>query len=140
MVIENAWVAVREPKSETCTLNENTPLVEGVPLMTPVDEFSARPVGRKPELGTIDQLYGGCPPPAVNVCEYTTPADPPGKEVVRIESGAATNKDIAWAKRVLVASLRTTTSENDPSAVGLPVRVPLESMLRPWLGPEKLHE
>ena len=55
---------------ESVTLNVNAVALTaavGVPLIKPVNEFSARPPGNVPE--TRVQVYGAVPPVAVNVCE-----------------------------------------------------------------------
>ena len=55
--------------SWTVTVNEKVPMLAvGVPLMTPVEAFSERPLGNAPEF-TVQLLYGGVPPAAVRVCE-----------------------------------------------------------------------
>jgi hypothetical protein len=44
----------------------------GVPLITPVEEFSVKPLGKVPDVS--DHVYGLVPPVADNVCEYGVPA------------------------------------------------------------------
>jgi hypothetical protein len=50
-VIDKAWVAVWAVGVEwsvTCTVNEDVPDPDGVPLKAPVDEFRETPVGSVP--------------------------------------------------------------------------------------------
>ena len=63
--IESVLVAVAELASVTCTVKVDVPLVVGVPDMTPVEGFRAKPAGRVPE--ETDQVYGDEPPTAVRV-------------------------------------------------------------------------
>jgi hypothetical protein len=75
IVIEKDWVVVFCEcgfdfvlLSETFTVNEYVPVCFGLPVITPF-EFSLRPGGREPDLGTTDHLYGGLPPTAVKGAE-----------------------------------------------------------------------
>ena len=51
----------------------------GVPLITPLDEFSVNPAGNDPDF--TDHVYGGLPPLAARVSEYATPTVPEGSGV-----------------------------------------------------------
>lgn len=59
--------ALAEPLSFTCAVKVELPAAVGVPLITPEAESRDNPAGSEPAL--IDQLYGGVPPEAFNVCE-----------------------------------------------------------------------
>lgn len=55
---------------ESVTLNVSAALgtgAVGVPLIRPIDVFSAKPVGRIPEVSA--HLYGAVPPLTARVCE-----------------------------------------------------------------------
>ena len=58
----------------------------GVPVIAPVLEFKLKPAGSAPL--EIDHAYGSVPPVADTVCEYGTPAVPPGSDTVVIASVA----------------------------------------------------
>src|SRR3954467_2077847 len=60
-VSENVPVALAPVESVTVTLNVTVPLALGAPRSRP-DERSVSPAGTWP-----DQVYGGAPPPALNV-------------------------------------------------------------------------
>src|ERR1039457_3988074 len=62
--------------------------VVGVPPISPVEAFSAKPAGRVPPVNC--QVYAPKPPVACNACEYTASTRPLGKYAVVIVSGAAT--------------------------------------------------
>jgi hypothetical protein len=53
-------VATADKASVTRTVKEKEPAVVGVPLITPVDAFSASPGGNDPELSANE--YGAVPP------------------------------------------------------------------------------
>src|SRR5262245_48476329 len=78
--IDNGCTAVFDAPSVTCTTNEDVPAVVGVPLMTPVAPFSARPADSVPD--AIVHVYAGTPPAAARVVVYAPPAVPPGSVVV----------------------------------------------------------
>ena len=82
-VIESGWVSVRAAVSVTLTVNEEVPPVVGVPVIAPVEVFSASPAGSEPP-GSIDQVVGNVPPVACKVALYETPTAPPGRLVVVI--------------------------------------------------------
>jgi len=52
-------------ESVTVTVKVNVPAADGVPEITPVDEFKVNPAGRLPVV--TDQVYGVTPPVAANV-------------------------------------------------------------------------
>src|SRR5271155_1889609 len=84
-------VAMRPPASVTCTVKWNVPLAVGVPLITPEGEIVS-PGGSDPELGTTIQVNGDWPPFVNSACEYATPTEPLGNEVVPTASELATNR------------------------------------------------
>ena len=86
----NACVAVLLFASVTCTMKSNVPLLVGVPEITPL-VARLNPGGNAPEM--LVQLYGVCPPDAVNVWLYDVPFVPFGKEVVSTTSGTLTILD-----------------------------------------------
>ena len=58
--------------------------VDGVPVICPA-EFTVKPAGSVlPVL--VDHLRGAVPPLPVKLCEYATPADPLGSDVVVIDN------------------------------------------------------
>ena len=70
---ERAFVAAccGEETSVTRTVKLKVPVLEGVPLRTPVVAFKLRPAGSAPAV--TDHAYGEVPPEANSVCEYPTP-------------------------------------------------------------------
>ena len=67
MVIFRLTFAVCASDLESLTLNVSAvafAAVVGVPLITPVEEFNAKPVGSVPEVGV--HVYGVVPPVAAN--------------------------------------------------------------------------
>ncbi len=70
----------------------DVPGVVGVPVRTPVVEFSVSPVGSEPET-TIQLVYGANPPVAAKVKEYKLFAVAPGSgEFVVIRGGSSMNR------------------------------------------------
>ena len=66
-VMDKGCVAVaplRLALSVTTATKLKVPIALGVPLITPVPEFSVMPVGSEP---VMDHAYGGVPPLVVNV-------------------------------------------------------------------------
>src|SRR5438105_3224839 len=81
------WVAVVEELSVNRMVKVETPVVVGVPVITP-EADSVNPAGKVPEV--IDQVYGGLPPDAARVCEYARPiADGSSGDVVVIVNSRA---------------------------------------------------
>src|SRR6266849_5242030 len=68
IVMLNAFVAVCELASLTCTLKLLVPATVGVPEMTPVLAASVRPAGRLPD--AMDHTYEGLPPAAASLALY----------------------------------------------------------------------
>jgi len=66
----NDFVAVCGVPLESCTrtVNVEEPVVVGVPLISPVEEFRVNPTGSEPTV--TDQFKGAVPPVAASVLEY----------------------------------------------------------------------
>ncbi len=125
MVMDKAADEVAPAVSVKVTLKLGVPEAVGVPLMTPVDEARVRPAGSVPLLTA--QVYGDVPPLATRVWEYATPTSPPGREVVVMVGPAMTLMDNALAGEVLPAlSWTVTLKEKEPTAVGVPLIMPLD--------------
>ncbi|PYT21961.1 MAG: hypothetical protein DMG57_36900 [Acidobacteria bacterium] len=77
IVMPNALVAFAELPPLTRRLNWKVPQPMGVPPTVPVEGLRESPDDSEPE--ATDHKYGGVPPVAVNVCEYTAPVEPGGK-------------------------------------------------------------
>lgn len=103
MLIDNAWVVVVEP-SDTCTVNDEVPLVEGVPEMRP-EALSPSPAGSVP--AARDHEYEPDPPLAAKVCEYAVPIVPDGNVVVVIFSGGAADAGIDIVDAMTVIAAKT---------------------------------
>jgi hypothetical protein len=81
--IDKSFSAVRGAGvvlSVTRTLKLNIPLMDGVPLMPPVDAVNVNPPGNAPV--TMVQVYGATPPVDVNCAVYAKPTLPSGSDVV----------------------------------------------------------
>src|SRR5436189_42586 len=91
--------------------------VVGVPLITPVAEFSVSPGGSDPV--AVQLPYGGVPPPAAKVAEYGTPTLPPGNDVVVTVTPAPTVIESGFTGEVPPALSFTVTLK----LKGLPVAV-----------------
>ena len=74
-------VAVPPAESVTLTVNEDVPVVVGVPEITPVDELRVKPAGSDP-LAMAQVVYEPVPPEAAKVSEYALPTTPYGRELV----------------------------------------------------------
>jgi hypothetical protein len=61
-------------ESVTCTVKENVPIAEGVPLKTPA-LLKVSPDGRGPEFGARAKVNGAVPPVAGRVWLYGTPKE-----------------------------------------------------------------
>ncbi len=110
--------------SFTVTLNEDVPVVVGVPLMTPLVAFRDNPAGSDPPV-TV-QVYGGVPPLGVKVWEYATPTSPPGRDVVVMVGSAAIVMDrVATGEMLPRLSLTVTPNDGAPAVVGVPLMTPL---------------
>jgi hypothetical protein len=87
-------------------VNENVPLADGVPLITPVVELSVIPGGRLPAL--MDHVYGLCPPVALRGRDKAVPTTPGCNEDVVIEGAPRIWTVYAWsAKTFAVSRART---------------------------------
>ena len=77
--------------AESVTLNVSgveVTATDGVPLTTPVDAFSVKPVGNVPAVSC--QVKGVVPPAARRVCEYAVPTTPFARDVVvTVSTGGA---------------------------------------------------
>jgi hypothetical protein len=102
----------------------------GVPLITPVEAFSERPLGSAPEVNA--QLYGAVPPLAVRVAVYAAPTLALGKALVAIDKGATPagriveNRlaDLVWAGLLesVTVNVRATWFA---TALGVPATTPV---------------
>lgn len=77
--------------SFTLTSNENVPLTEGVPEITPLDASKVRPVGSVPRL--MLHVYGRVPPAAERSILYCVPTVPGAIDLVTIVSGCTTGPE-----------------------------------------------
>jgi len=98
--------------SVTVTLKLPAPDAVGVPVIAPeeLSDSAAKGAGNAP---TGDQVYGGVPPPAANVCEYATLTSAFGSEVVLMFNGpliVITNAFVAVSGGVAL-SLNCTVNE-----------------------------
>src|ERR1039457_4867599 len=78
-------VAVCAGDPESVTLKVSGVAVTGavgMPLINPVDAFSAKPAGKDPAVNC--QVKAPVPPVAARLCEYAAPTWPLGKEAVVI--------------------------------------------------------
>src|SRR5207244_323684 len=112
--------------SFTVTLNETVPEpLVGVPLITPVAAFRVSPTGSVP-VATVQLLYGGRPPAAVNCAEYAVPTVAFGSVVVVILTRAAMVIVNDCAVAVAPAlSFTVTPNVKVPAAPGVPAMAPL---------------
>src|SRR5262249_46780919 len=90
-----------------------------MPNSIPVGISSVRPAGAAPAV--TDQLYGGVPPAAVNVCEYGLPVPPAGSAVDVMESVPATVKLICFDALLEFASVTCTVNPKVPLEVAVPL-------------------
>jgi hypothetical protein len=76
----------------------------------------------------IDQLYGGVPPDALNVCTYGTPTVPLkiGATVVMTNGGWLMVRLTVPVAEVLALSVTWTEKLNVPPAVGVPEMLPVD--------------
>ena len=131
-VILRLLVVVPATLSVTRTVNVLTPVVVGVPEITPPLD-KVRPAGRLPLAS--DQVYGGVPPCALTVTEYATPsvAAGSGEVVVIVSAGTIVRlncplTDCGVGEQLSVA---VTVMLNVPFAEGVPVSNPPELRLIP---------
>jgi hypothetical protein len=105
------------------------PVLDGVPEITPVLEFTVKPLGKVPV--DTDQVSGAVPPVATTGCEYTVPTVPPCREVVVIDGAAETVMDSACVAKAPRPSV-TLMVKPGAVAVGVPeIRPLLELILSP---------
>lgn len=116
---------------ESVTLNVNAVALTaavGVPLIKPVNEFSARPPGKVPEMRV--QVYGAVPPVAVNVCEYDVPTWPIASDAVVIISDAEEIVSVRLTFAVCVDGVESVTLNASEVAftalVGVPLITPVD--------------
>ncbi len=139
MVMENGVGADVSP-ALSCTVTENleVPVPRGVPIMMPLAGFRTMPFGRIP-LVTVQFLYGGVPPAAVSGCEYSANTMPLGSGFVVMVTGLVTVMENAWAGEVAPGLSWTVTLKLEvPTAVGVPLMVPLEDPRVKPLGSDPL--
>jgi hypothetical protein len=67
MVMAKALFAAAVALSFTWTVKLEVAAAVGVPVTVPVEEFRDKPAGSEPPL--TDQVNGGVPPEAFNICE-----------------------------------------------------------------------
>ena len=110
-------------------------VVVGVPLITPVEEFNASPVGSVPEVSV--HAYGAAPPLAVIVCEYAFPTCPFARKVVEMLTGVSAPVTVMLSAFVAVRAVGAVESVTNkvklkvPEAAGIPEIAPI--------GPAKLR-
>jgi len=122
-VAEAVWTG--EPESVTWNVIKPPVVVSGVPLMSPVAEFSVRPDGSRPV--ATDHVNGPVPPVAVNVNEYGEFTAPSGKAVVVMARGPAPTAKLKVRDAVCAGEPESVTlkvSEAEPGAVGVPLIAP----------------
>ena len=83
-------------ESAACTVNFDDPDPVAAPKMAPVYLLIDKPAGKVPEL--IDHVYGGSPPLAAKVLEYSVPVVALGRVVVVIFRGDADSPTNSVAK------------------------------------------
>src|ERR1035441_9128616 len=91
-------VAVCAGEAESVTLKVSGvafTVVEGVPLMSPLDAFRVKPVGNVPADNC--HVWAPVPPVAARVCEYATPTCPLTSQVGVIVSGAGAIVSVRFA-------------------------------------------
>ena len=87
MTIVKDRVAVEPLLPRTCIVNVELVALVGIPDISPVNAFRARPLGSA--LIMMLHEYGVAPPVACTVCEYGTDTSPPRSEVVVIVGGVS---------------------------------------------------
>ena len=123
IVMASACVAVRDPLSVTRTVMFDVPVVVGVPLIAPDDEFNDNPAGNVP--AARSQVYGVVPPVAAKVVEgYVELTTPTGNDVVVIESAALTVIESACVAVRDPLSVTRTVKFEVAAVVGVPVIAP----------------
>ena len=115
--------------SAAVTVKENVSATVGVPLSTP-DAESVRPSGNVPDV--TENVYGDVPPLAVTILLYGVQTIPSASVLGATITGG---HDIVIAYDMLpvqpFASVAVMVKELDPSAVGVPAKVPPEESVKP---------
>src|ERR1019366_7716197 len=115
------------PESVTVTVRVAVPAADGVPLITPVEEFNVKPCG----VPVICQLWAPVPPVAVSVCEYGTPTMPSLSAVVVIFSSGFVTVIVVLAV-ALCGGLPESVTWNvsgvaATTVIGVPLTTPVEA-------------
>ena len=125
MVSANAFVGFAPPGSDTPIVKLNAPFTEGVPLSTPVAEFSVTPAGSVPVVTAHVSVPS--PPVAASVVVYAAPCTPcDSGDAVVIVSAAFTARLIVDDAKLLPVSVARKVMLFVPDAVGDPVMAPVE--------------
>ena len=118
-----------EPALVACTVKVDVvpaaPAGDGVPLITPVDAFSASPPGSAPD--TTDQLYGPLPPVAASGWLYAVPDVPLARVVVVTLIPETTVIESAWVS-VCPALVTCAVKLDVPAPLGVPVIAPVPAL------------
>ena len=125
-MIERDAVAVEPTSSVTLIVNEEVPVVVGMPEITPVFPVRYNPDGKLPE--AMLQAYGGLPAAAARVAVYSLFTFPEGKELVLIVGKPITALIVMDKLAVAVpdaASVVFTMNEEFPAIAGVPESAPL---------------
>jgi len=122
-------VAFADSPSDTCIVKLKSPAAVGLPVMSPLDGFNARPGGNDPVV--IDQLYGDLPPLTFSVCEYDAPTTPLGSAAVVIVRPAVTVMLSAWVALFPSESLARIVKKNVLAWFGVPVISPEDVSANP---------
>jgi len=122
MVSESAFVALPPPLSVNLTVKAAVPVVEGVPLITPVDAARLKPCGNVP--CEIVQVTGETAPDTPRVAEYAEPTVPFDNAVVVI-AGLEVTMICRTCVSVLASSSSTLAVNVDvPRFCGVPLMAP----------------
>src|ERR1035437_5012985 len=114
--------------SVTWNVGVAVPAVVGVPLITPVEGFNVKPVGKFPD---NCQVVAPVPPVEVSVCEYGTPTIPSLSAVVVIFSGGIWDTIVTIAVAVCGGAPESVTLNvrvADPAADGVPLTTPVAAL------------
>jgi hypothetical protein len=123
MVIERDLVAIAPVLSVTPIVKIDVLALVGVPLITPVVVFRAKPVGRLPEV--IDQVYGITPLSAASVWLYATPISPLASDAVVMTT---VELELTVINKAFVAAKWWATGQTPQILV---VKIGISSALRP---------
>ena len=103
-------------------MNEELPPV-GIPLISPVPAASVNPAGSVPELTA--QVTAPTAPEAVRVWLYNVPTVPFGNVVGKIVNTPITVSVYARVPVCVNESVDCTVNDDDPAAVGVPLKTPV---------------